>query len=939
MEKVGRQGRKYWMSDTSHLRSVLVMGASVVALTAFAAPALAQTAAPAAPAPAAPATSEGIGGADVIVTAEHRQTRLQKVPVAVSVFTSAQRDRVGISTVQDVTNFAPGFIYDPANVHAYIRGVGRQSISVTDDSRVTAYEDEFFVYSPYQLDKSSLFLSQEQIERGPQNVGGRNAAGGSIDMISVRPTDTPYAEVRGTLGNYQVMDVEAAASGPVLPGLNVRVAGYDHNQNEGYYKNVIGSTEGNQLHEWYIEGQADWKVGNADLFVRGFDSAWDDRGDAGARTGYQDGHWDETNLTDANIYAGAGLFVNPNYGYSDPALGLPAAAGRNPADIQPMNTTLKVPGIFDNPSIAANNPQPKFADILPRTVHLGGYNGGQFNFIYHFPTFDYKNIIGEQGYNYSLNFSEPDTDVTSFTLPGTGPTNRLVIFPLVDLRYQEYDHWGSDEFSFQSTTDSPFQWTAGAFFYHQQYGNPISATAPQQAQLGHPLASLATFAPAAANPHDYLFFQGYKITDDSEAGYGQVSYKINDQFKVTGSIRYTNDHKFGNEESRYVAFNNAIIDGFSPFFGAATPSLDVTSGIGGLTCPTGVGIAGVSPSCFAGPLAKGVKSIGVVNPNNGIERRNLGDSSNAVTGGAGIEWTPTNDIFVYARYSRGYEDLTFNAGFNSANPEVGPEFLNSYELGYKQNFGHTISIDTALFYYDYQNFQLPISVANGGVTQTTFINVPKAQSTGIEFEGTWNPIRDLLFTASYSLDYTQVLTGCSGTFVLGTFVPAKGALCIIDTNDPNAVQPGARPFPGQSPLGTRDQSVKSDALPDAPRNKVAVSGSYTWHFDPGNLTLTGSYSWRDVQYGTVFRRNYDAAPSWDDFDIRGLWSGDHDKYEVIAYVRNVFNSAQYSNGVGGAGLLGNNRTSTTAAKGFIETNVYELVAPRTFGVEVRYKFF
>ncbi len=87
-----------------------------------------------------------------------------------------------------MTNFAPGFTYDPANVHAYIRGVGRQSVNVTDDQRVANYEDEFYVYSPYGLDKSSLFLSQVQIERGPQSVGGRNAAAGSIDMISVRPT-------------------------------------------------------------------------------------------------------------------------------------------------------------------------------------------------------------------------------------------------------------------------------------------------------------------------------------------------------------------------------------------------------------------------------------------------------------------------------------------------------------------------------------------------------------------------------------------------------------------------------------------------------------------------------------------------------------------------------------------------------------------------------
>src|ERR1019366_881570 len=306
------------MRDTSQLRRVLSLSASVIVLTAIAAPALAQAAAPAAPAPAEPATSQEAGGADVIVTAEHRQTRLQKVPVAVSVFTGASRDRIGISTVQEVTNFAPGFVYDPGNVHAYIRGVGRQSINLTDDARVATYEDEFYVYSPYGLDRSSLFLSQEQIERGPQNVGGRNAAAGSVDLTSVRPTDKPYAELRATAGNFDTYDVEGAVSGRVAPGLDLRLAAYDHNQNQGYYKNLAGGpSEGNEIHEWYVEGQAQWQPNDKfELWARLFFSGWDNRGDAGSRVGFTAGSWDETNLTDGNAYVGGGLFVNPNFGYA-----------------------------------------------------------------------------------------------------------------------------------------------------------------------------------------------------------------------------------------------------------------------------------------------------------------------------------------------------------------------------------------------------------------------------------------------------------------------------------------------------------------------------------------------------------------------------------------------------------------------------------------------
>src|ERR1700733_13909861 len=213
---------------------LMTCAAGALSLTAGAAPAATPTAA------AADTSQSSTNVTELVVTAEKREQSLQKVPVAVSVFTGAQRDVIGINTVADVTNFAPGFSYDPGNVHAYIRGVGRQSVNVTNDQRVANYEDEFYVYSPYGLDKSSLFLSQEQIERGPQNVGGRNAAAGSIDMISVRPTDTPYAEVRATVGNFDHYEIEGAASGEVLPGLDVRLAGYYNDQSQGYYKNEAG---------------------------------------------------------------------------------------------------------------------------------------------------------------------------------------------------------------------------------------------------------------------------------------------------------------------------------------------------------------------------------------------------------------------------------------------------------------------------------------------------------------------------------------------------------------------------------------------------------------------------------------------------------------------------------------------------------------------------
>ena len=45
---------------------------------------------------------------ELVITAEKREQSLQDVPVAVSAFTSERRDLIGISSVQDITNFTPG---------------------------------------------------------------------------------------------------------------------------------------------------------------------------------------------------------------------------------------------------------------------------------------------------------------------------------------------------------------------------------------------------------------------------------------------------------------------------------------------------------------------------------------------------------------------------------------------------------------------------------------------------------------------------------------------------------------------------------------------------------------------------------------------------------------------------------------------------------------
>src|SRR3569623_254193 len=91
--------------------------------------------------------------------------------------------------------------------------------------------------------------------------------------------------------------------------------------------------------------------------------------------------------------------------------------------------------------------------------------------------------------------------------------------------------------------------------------------------------------------------------------------------------------------------------------------------------------------------------------------------------------------------------------------------------------------------------------------------------------------------------------------------------CIVDAlGDPTATRVGATPDgcpPPATPGGAQGQDLRGDRLPNAPENKIAINGNYTFFFNPGSLSLSASYVWRDSQYGSIFTRPFNKAPAWD----------------------------------------------------------------------------
>ena len=843
---------------------------------------------------------------ELVVTAERRSASLQDVPVAVTAFSSRERALEGITTVQDMTNFTPGLTYSSQLDRPVIRGLARNNNIYLSDSAVAVYYDDFFSNSTFLVGRDDMLIDQVEVLLGPQGtLYGRNAVGGLINTISKRPTEDFGGEVRAIVGNFGYSKIEGTVSGPVpgVEGLTYRLSAYDLNQTKGYFRNLTGPSEGDVRHDPYFDAQLQYKTDKNELwldaYILGFNK---DRGGPGGLLGIPTaGHYDTAETQPGQ------LVFNPNF---------PFGGGAVPGSVVGIP-----PGLTDNPALRDIR---TFAHAVPTTITLNATYTVTLHATHHFDGFDVKYIGGYSQYHYDLHtayFNNDNSPVTSYQIPvapgGTcaalGPPtcSPLTVKPRQIFEYEAHPNWSSHEFDIASTKEGPVQWIGGFYRYDEFDNNPERFQEPDQPQIGAPLqiiplVTAGATVPAPANPSlDYLVLN-YQDHIASTAVFGQVDWNVTDQVKLTGGLRYTFDQKHGQEEARYIVFQDLSAALSAENLGSLLPAVDIT--------PTQISSAPGKGICSTPTLQTTGKYAGDY-------VRCLKDHSSAFTGTAGVSWTPDKNTLVYGRYNRGYKAFGFNAGFIGANVEAAPEYVDDFEFGFKKSWGRFV-LDADAFYYNYKDAQIPIGVPVGAVTVTEFINIPKSISKGVEFTANWQPVDHLNLSLVYGFDDTRIQSGC--TVVGGV---ATGA-CFVDIADPAATAAGARPVGA-----TGAQAVSGNALPQAPKNKVAFNANYTFEFTPGSLTLSGSYIWKDKSWDSIFRRPYDEAPSWDQVDLRATWQGNKDRYELVAYVRNLFDTLGYDAAAGGYPIA-----QPVGGGGFTQAPAYDLTPPRTWGFEVHYKF-
>lgn len=129
---------------------------------------------------------------EVVVTAEKRETGLQKVPQAITALTGDALLANNINTFQDLSALAPGLTVGNAEgerTTISIRGVGQEANQndVAAPS-VSYHQDGVYIVSPFALGGNFLDVGRVEVLRGPQGtLFGQNSTGGAINLVTAAP--------------------------------------------------------------------------------------------------------------------------------------------------------------------------------------------------------------------------------------------------------------------------------------------------------------------------------------------------------------------------------------------------------------------------------------------------------------------------------------------------------------------------------------------------------------------------------------------------------------------------------------------------------------------------------------------------------------------------------------------------------------------------------
>ena len=208
---------------------------------------------------------------EIKVTAERRETTLEKTPIVVSVIDAEELTKRDVTKLNDLAGLAAGVNIPDQTMQTqsvFIRGIG--SSRPIGNPSVGWYLDD--VYIPRSFG-SSFVGSLPDIERveilhGPQGtLYGQNTSSGALKLISRQPTGQPEGWISVGVGNQGQVETRGYVTDSLVPdvlsgSLAVATSHVDGDVNDEYLHKYVDGYENQQL-----RGILRWTPRNSDLIA------------------------------------------------------------------------------------------------------------------------------------------------------------------------------------------------------------------------------------------------------------------------------------------------------------------------------------------------------------------------------------------------------------------------------------------------------------------------------------------------------------------------------------------------------------------------------------------------------------------------------------------------------------------------------------------------
>ncbi|MEP9358030.1 TonB-dependent receptor [Sphingomonas sp. KR3-1] len=720
-----------------------------------------------APAPQAQSSDDQSGLADIVVTAQRRETNLQATPISISVLSTENlQDR----HVQSLFNLADGsvpslrvatFEARQSALTIGIRGIVPYDQNQTArDGGVSVYIDGVALGKTQGLNAALFDIERIEVLKGPQGtLFGRNTEGGALSMVTKAPTGVFDGRVVAGVGNYGSRNAEAHLDLPSFANIALKFDGVYQHQDPTVKDPLAGSTGWNYYDRKGGRAAARWTPVDGLTADFSYDYAKDDNTPQYSQLinfnpkGYVVGTYTNPNTgaVGTQLYLpGTGTVATPCGGTFAP--GALVTSSNNVSSTRVGCIAPKAPLVGVHPD------RQTVADVgVPQQPSVDITHGATANLKYKVaPGIELRSITAWRG-------------VSTDQWDNSGGPERSVFAP--NANFSRYSlsyldqHQFSQEFQAVGSFDQ-FDFVVGAYYY-TEHATEYAAT---------PLSNLWN-----ADGTAYTIRSPIVTGTVTSANSGAQPYAASCVNTLATTVpQFANSCQFITRASQAWDHNYSA-------FGNLTFS------------PEGTGLHFTAGGRFTNDKRHG----GLYVVNNAVQGYTFSNSVSRFDPMLNIAFDASPDMHFYAKYATGFRaggandrSLTFNA--------FGPESVKSYEVGAKMDFfDHHARLNLAGYIMNRSNTQFDFDQFDTTSGPTSGAHVEQTQNAGdtkirgIEADLTVKPTRELTLSASYAYTYWKApsavnpLTGGLPQQLYIVYTPKNAASGAIDYQLPITIGGGA----------------------------------------------------------------------------------------------------------------------------------------------------